>query len=455
LIQTAVAEGSVAGAATPAQRNLKQLDFIVLSIYWVAIGYMWTSLGGLILPDLVLQFVGRQHEGLALGVLEGAGSLMAVVWQPVAGALSDRTQTRFGRRMPFIVGGTIGDVLFLVGMALAGSFGLVLIFYFLLQTASNTAQGPYQGLMPDVVPENQRGTASGYFGVANVVGLMAGTIGAGYILAHAGRTAAILSICGLLVLTMLPTILLIPDRAPRTSGQFKNAREAIVTTFSRPLRYPSFLWLMASRLLILMGLVGVQSFVFFYFSNVFFHNDRKDTITASYTLLGMVIVAAFLVSWPAARASDRYGRRPFILAGGLLGAVGVLMLVFSHFELVPTAFVEPLAQRLKVPPLAAQATLVGVLIGIGYGVFFSVDWAFVQDVIPAKEAGLFMGFSNIATAGSGIIARFVGGFLLDPFNHGSQILGLPGGFPVIFSVFSASLLVGALLILKVPEVRKR
>ena len=60
--------------------------------------------------------------------------------------------------------------------------------------------------------------------------------------------------------------------------------------------------------------------------------------------------------------------------------------------------------------------------------FFSVDWAFIQDVIPAKEAGLFMGFSNIATAGSGIIARFVGGFLLDPFNHGPQILGLPGAF---------------------------
>ena len=177
-----MAEGSAAGAVTPARRELKQLNFIVLSLYWVAIGYMWTSLGGLILPDLVLQFVGREHEGYALGVLEGVGSLMAVVWQPVAGALSDRTQTRFGRRMPFIVGGTIGDVLFLIGLALAGTFGLVLILYFLLQTASNTAQGPYQGLMPDVVPEDQRGTASGYFGVANVVGLMAGTIGAGYIL---------------------------------------------------------------------------------------------------------------------------------------------------------------------------------------------------------------------------------------------------------------------------------
>ena len=437
------------------RRNLSQIDFVVLSLYWVAIGYLWTSLGALILPDMIIQLVGREHEGFALGVLEAVGSLMAVVWQPMAGALSDRTSSRFGRRRPFIVAGTIGDVLFLIGLALSGTFGLVLIFYFLLQAASNTAQGPYQGLMPDVVPEAQRGTASGYFGVANVVGLLAGTLGSGWILAHAGRTAALLSICALLLLTMLATVLFIPDRAPRTSGQFKNVRQAIATTFSRPLRYPSFLWLMASRLLILLGLVGVQSFVFFYFNNVFFHNDRIDTIRASYTLLGLVIFAAFVVSWPAARASDRFGRRPFILAGGLLGAAGVLMLVFSHYELVPTQLVEPLARTLKVPPLAAQATLVGVLIGIGYGVFFSVDWAFIQDVIPTQEAGLFMGFSNIATAGSGILARLIGGFLLDPFNHGPKLLGLPGGFAVIFSIFSASLLIGALLILKVPEARKR
>jgi MFS family permease len=455
LIRSAEAELSETEGASPPRRNLNHLDFVVLSLYWVAIGYMWTSLGGLILPDVVLQLVGREHEGFALGVLEGVGSLMAVIWQPIAGAMSDRTRTPFGRRRPYILGGTVGDVIFLVGLALSGTFGMVLIFYFLLQTASNTAQGPYQGLMPDVVPEPQRGTASGYFGVANVVGLLAGTVGAGYILAHAGRAAAVLSICVILVLTLIPTILLIPDRAQRTSGQFKNVREAIATTFARPLRYPSFLWLMGSRLLILMGLVGVQSFVFFYFSNVFFHNDRKDTITASYTLLGLVIIAAFLVSWPAARASDRFGRRPFIFAGGLMGSVGVTMLVFSHYQLLPTELLNAVADLLKVPPLAAQATLVGVLIGIGYGIFFSVDWAFIQDVIPAEEAGLFMGFSNIATAGSGIIARFIGGFLLDPFNHGPQILGLPGGFPVIFAVFSASLLVGAILILKVPEARKR
>jgi MFS family permease len=445
----------VAVATRRSERQLGHLDFIILSIYWVAVGYLWTSLGSLIIPDLVRDLVGSANKGMALGVLEGIGSVMAMVWQPLVGAYSDRTRTRFGRRHPFIVVGTFGDVIFLIGIALSGSYWVVVIFYFLLQTASNTAQGPYQGLMPDVVPVAQRGTASGYYGVANVLGLLGGTVGAGYILAHAGRTAAILSICVLLLLTLLPTVVLIPDRAVSSSSQFQNLRQAFVTTFTRPLSFPNFLWLMASRLLILMGLVGIQSFVLYYFSDVFFPHDRQATITASYTLQGLVIITAFLISWPAARLSDPWGRRRIIMAGGLLSSAGLLMLVFSHYEVLPAPLLQPLAGALRVPPLAAQATLVGILIGIGYGMFFSVDWAFIQDVIPPNEAGLFMGFSNIATAGSGVLARLIGGPLLDHFNKGPQLLGLPGGYPVIFSVFFVWLLVGGLLILKVPEVRKR
>jgi MFS family permease len=198
----------------------------------------------------------------------------------------------------------------------------------------------------------------------------------------------------------------------------------------------------------------LQSFVLYYFSDVFYDGHIDNAVTAAYTLQGLVIVSAVVISLPAARASDRFGRRPLILIGGLLGAAGVLILVFSHYQLLPASVVDPLAHTLKVPTLAAQATLVGVLIGIGYGLFFSVDWAFIQDIIPPGEAGLFMGFSNIATAGSGVIARFVGGFLLE-FNNGPKFLGLPGGYPVIFTVFFIWLLVGGFLILKVPEMRKK
>ncbi len=423
---------TVAAVAAP-QRRLNHLDFIILSLYWVAIGYLWNSLTALILPDMIIQFVGRAHEGLAASFLKSLGTLVAILWQPVVGGISDRTITPWGRRRPFIAAGTAGDVLFLIGIA---------------------AQAPYQGLLPDVVPVPQRGTASGYYGVANLVGIASGTVGAGLLLAHFGRSAAIASILVVLVTTMLVTVLAVPDRAVPIEGQFRSARELLSKTFGVPFRNRDFLWLMASRLLIFMGFGGLQNFAFFYFDNVFFQHDRKATTIAASTLLGLSIGVAALITWPASRLSDRTGRRPLIFAAGLFGAAGTLVLVFSHYRWVPEALLSPLGHFLKVPELAAQATLTGLVVGLGLGVFFSVDWAFIQDIIPPNEGGLYMGFSNIATAGAGIIAVFIGGPILDTFNAGPKLLGLPGGFPVVFAVFVVWFVIGSLSILKVPEHRK-
>jgi len=437
--------------ASPPRRHLNYLDFIVLSLYWVAIGYLWNSLTALILPDLIIQLVGRAHEGLAASFLKSLGTAVAIIWQPIVGGISDRTVTRWGRRRPFIVAGTAGDLLFLVGIALAGNYWWLVVCYFVLQFSSNTAQAPYQGLLPDVVPNDQRAEASGFYGIANLVGIASGTVGAGLLLGHFGRGVAVASIIVVLVTTMVVTVALVPDRAAPAEGQFRDARELFAKTFVVPFRNRAFLWLMASRLLIFMGFGGLQNFAFFYFDNVFFHNDRKATALAASTLLGISIAVAALVTWPASRLSNRTGRKPLIMGAGLLGAVGSLVLVFSHFMWLPAGLLAPLAQFLKVPDLAAQATLTGVVIGLGLGTFFSVDWAFIQDIIPAHEGGLYMGFSNIATAGAGIIAVFIGGPLLDAFNAGPRLLGLPGGFPVVFGLFAVWFVVGSLSILKVPE----
>ncbi|HEX2679950.1 MAG TPA: MFS transporter, partial [Candidatus Dormibacteraeota bacterium] len=304
------------------------------------------------------------------------------------------------------------------------------------------------------VPDAQRGQASGYYGVANLIGIAAGTVGAGLLLAHLGRVAAVASSAVVLVAAMLATVLFVPDRAARVEGHFRSFRDLLTKTFGVPFRNRAFVWLMVSRLLIFMGFGGLQNYSFFYFDNVFFRHNPKATAIAASTLLGIAIGVAALVSWPASRVSDRTGRRPLIFAAGICGAVGAMVLVFSHYQWVPAVILGPLASFLKVPQLAAQATLVGLIIGVGLGVFFSVDWAFIQDIIPPHEGGLYMGFSNIATAGAGIMALVFGGPLLDLFNKGPRILGLPGGFPVVFALFMVWFVIGSLSILKVPERRR-
>src|SRR6185312_6666293 len=121
--------------------------------------------------------------------------------------------------------------------------------------------------------------------------------------------------------------------------------------------YPQFIWLMVSRLLILMGIVGIQSFVFYYFSDTFFHGDTKETTTATTALVGLVVIVALIVTWPAAWLSDRIGRRPLILISGVLAALGTLDLVFSHYMWLPIDWLDAVSDAFNVPPLAAQATL--------------------------------------------------------------------------------------------------
>src|SRR5205807_7351406 len=91
-------------------------------------------------------------------------------WQPAIGAISDRSMFAIGRRRPYIAVGALGVVICLSLMAVVPSFWMLFVVYSALQLFSNTAQGPYQGMLPDQVPADQRGQASGYYGALQRVG---------------------------------------------------------------------------------------------------------------------------------------------------------------------------------------------------------------------------------------------------------------------------------------------
>ena len=434
--------------------HVPMVTMVVLSIYWIALGALWQGLHTLILPDLVLQLVGPAWKGTAIAVVKDAGLVLATAWQPIIGALSDHTSSRWGRRRPYLLGGTLADIPFLIAMALVGNFWLLVAMYMLLQVTSNTAHAPYQALMPDVVPEQQRGQASGYYGFFNMLGLLVGVGGVGLVASNLGDAWGIVSIVAVLVVGMAITVLFVHDHTPAQAGPIPGPRRLLVGTFAEPLRNHDFVWISVCRLLMIMSLIGLQTFMFFYLYDTWFPGSRNETMSGATILVGSIVLITALASLPAGMLSDRFGRRPLVLASGLLGFLGFVGIATSHYVWMPDAVLGPIASLLDMPEGAAQVAIYGIPIGIGLGAFMTVNWAQMTDVIPQAQSGSYMGFFNIATAGAGVLAMLVGGAMLDFFNARGELLGLKGGYPVIFLFFGLMAVAGGLVVFKARETRQ-
>ena len=117
----------------------------VLNAYWIGLSFMWNSLHVTILPAVLLKYVPDTQKNTWLGLLTFFGLIIAMLVQPLSGAVSDRWQSRLGRRRPLMWFGTAGDLLFLLIMGFLGGLPALFIGYIGLQTTSNIAHGPAQG----------------------------------------------------------------------------------------------------------------------------------------------------------------------------------------------------------------------------------------------------------------------------------------------------------------------
>src|SRR4030042_458896 len=148
----------------------RRWDYLKITVLGLAITALRQVLHSIILPLRLLDFVPETQKNTYLGILTLSGLLLAMFIQPVAGAASDRSWFRNGRRLPYIFIGIIIAVMLLPGIGLAGSFAAIFVVYCLLQVAANMAQGPYQAFIPEMVPTDKHGTASGVKGLLEIIG---------------------------------------------------------------------------------------------------------------------------------------------------------------------------------------------------------------------------------------------------------------------------------------------
>jgi Na+/melibiose symporter-like transporter len=373
------------------------------------------------------------------------------------------------------------------------SQGYWMLFFAILlqQFSANMSHGAVQGLIPDLVPEDQRGRASAVKAVFELLPiiLVALTVAK---LAGAGQIeGAIAATGGALLVIMLLSVLLVrekpldekpdtPLRVPmwRVLGMLagfavgavsglvsggvagalaglvvwplagKGAAQAVgvglggltamvvavvigvwagarATLGDEARHHPSFTWWIVNRLLFFAAANSIQGFAPFFLMSAF-GLTREAAVDEASGLMMVVGIFTLSTALPGGWLSDRLGYRILVGAAGLIAAAGTLLLVST-----------------MAAPSMPLVYVAGCIIGMGAGLFATTNWALGTELAPREEAGRYLGVSNLAGAGAGVVGAGIGGpmaDLLDNYRSGLGHFAIFACYGVLFVLSTFSLL---------------
>jgi MFS family permease len=418
--------------------RVRTRDLVFLSLYGLALSMASSTLDPPIFTAKVNQLVADEGwRNTALGLLTFVGLIVAALSQPVWGALSDHATTRWGRRIPFLVGGSLANLILFALVAFVGDLWLLGFIILLIQLASNAVQGAYQGLIPDQVPPSQHGVAAGVKSLAELPAVILGPLVAGLLLGIGSWsvTVRVLAVVGFLqVLYVIVTLVTLyrarnePTHQPTNSPVYQPTnlsasqpaiRQTIRDTFRIDWRANrDLLWWLANRALFWFALLTLRSFLINYVEQVMgLSAEEAQRVTG--LLASILGVLTFLIVLPSGFIADRVGRRPLLIVSGVAAALGAFILLSARS--LPVMFGA------------------GLFIGLGGGLFITSSWALVTELVPKAEAARYLGITNLATAGGSAAARLTGP-LIDGVNHffDSKTLGYVGVYALVGLLFLLS-----------------
>jgi MFS family permease len=374
----------------------------------------------------VQQIVPDDQKTSALGTVAGFGALFAVIGNVLFGRFSDRTTSRWGRRRPWVVGGTVVMTFAFLIMALGTNVATVTAGWSLAQLGANATLAPFIATISDQVPKFQRGSVSALLGIAQNVGILGGTYVAQIFQHHMVILFVVPSI--LAIGAMLLFAFILPDQHLRTKPPRMNLREWVTTFWLNPRKHPDFAFAWWSRFLITLATFMFTTFRLFFLEDKLGLSD--DKAPAAVTVGVLVYTVALVASgWIAGKISDRTGRRKFLVAGStLLFGIGIVALAHVHS--------------------VGQFYLVEALMGVAYGIYVGVDLALVVDVLPnPDDSGKDLGVFNMANALPQTVAPVFGAALLAVSSANNQNYNL-----LLYTAGVAALL-GALIVLPIKKVK--
>jgi MFS family permease len=303
----------------------------------------------------------------------------------------------------------------------------VILGYVGLQMTSNVAHGPMQGLIPDLVPNEKLGLASGLKNLLDMAGLIIASLAAGSLLSPDDRYPTMIMVVVMVVLLISAAVTFFSVKEEPTSEKIRNGNKIkLKQIFKIDLKAnTSYFWLIGSRFLFLVGIYGVQTFAQYYIRDVM---QAANPVKATGDLMASLAIALVICSLIGGWLTDKIGARLVIYLASLISAIGAFLLVIAK----------------DIPSLTSFA---GIL-GAGIGLYLSSNWALASRLAPKKEAGKFLGLTNLATAGASAVSK-LGGIPIDMANN-----AFPGhyyGYSGLFVLGGIFALISMLLLHKVKE----
>ncbi len=436
-------------------RPLSLLDQVNLNVFWFANQFHWQSLLAIVIPSMVVKFLDPANKSINLALVVIWGTLVGFLVNPLVGAISDYATFRIGRRRPFMIIGTILNVIVLVIFAFSPSWFpnsvLLLVFavlFLLLQFSNNLANSPWSAIIADNVPQNQRGLSSGFNGLFNLLGTATGSIVAGLIVnkndalpLYRHEIVQIFLLIALVqtffviytVLTVKETPLPAEKQVAFRPGPF------FKKFFFKPSTYPNLSWVLLARFLIMMGIWSVYYFLQYYFDDVLggpgvkviffnapFSGEFFNGALFQPALLLIALPTSILAGW----ASDHWGRKGLVYLSGIMMTLVCCIFIFFQNQYA--------------------ALVAGALFGIGYGAYTSVDWALTTDALPpTDEAGKFMGIWSAMGILPQVVGITIGGIILQLLRSTPNHIG----YTSLFMLTIVYLVLGTLVIRQVKGVK--
>ncbi|WP_022891007.1 MFS transporter [Agromyces subbeticus] len=387
---------------------------------------LFATYGGLIAILLPTQIalLDEQNKVANLAIVSTVSFVFTLFAQPIVGAFSDRTRSRFGRRTPWMVGGALIGGVFLLGLGSLTSLVWIAVFWVIIQVSLNALQGPLSALTPDRFPREKRGAASAMFGIGSQIGMTVGIMLAGALAANIGVGYSAFGIA-VIVVTLLFVLV----------NRDWSSKEAAVPTWSwkqffagfwiNPRKHPDFAWAFAARFLLVLGYFVVTAFQLYILTDyIGMPLGEAQGAVVTLTLVAFVptLIAIGLSGW----WSDRIGRRKvFIYAASVIMVAG-------------------LAAPLLMPNMTGMIVM-SIINGVGFGLYMSVDAALMTEVLPGggAAAGKDLGILNVATNIPQALSPAIAGVIIASF----------GGYPVLFVFGIVAVIAAALVLIPIKSVR--